>query len=83
MQYPVVDILHLLHKLKAHHKIYVNVTDAAIAHFGDKCTIFREHRMNCWESFYIPAYQLQGLLIQEKFTPDLNPLFTLIQETDG
>jgi len=38
--------------------------------------------MNCWESFYIPAYQLQGLLIQEHFTPDLNLLFTLIKETE-
>jgi len=60
----------------------VNITDAALTRFGDKCTIFRDHRINCWESFYIPAYKLQGLLIHKQFTPGPNPLFTLVQETD-
>jgi hypothetical protein len=45
--------------------MYVNITDAALTRIGDKCTILRDHGMNCWESFYIPAYQMQGLLIQE------------------
>jgi hypothetical protein len=32
--------------------VYVNIKDAALTHFGEKCTIFREHRMNHWESLH-------------------------------
>jgi len=38
--------------------------------------------MNCWEAYYTQTFQQQGLLIQEPHTPDLTPLYTLVQDMD-
>jgi hypothetical protein len=39
------------------------------------------YRMNWWQAFCIQTYQKQSSFIQKQFILDLNPLFTLIEDT--
>jgi hypothetical protein len=64
--------LHILHNRQEYGSIHNTVELLKTCKKGK--------RNSCWEPFYIQTFQRQGLLIQEQHTPDLNPLYTFVQE---